>query len=88
MVLLSTDNICFGLEIKKISFWYALLTKGLQASLKVSKTLLQTATLTFILPLLFVLNYQYAFSLYCTPFAAYILMHSRILFLRSKHYEP
>ena len=28
-VLLSTHNICFGWEIRKLFFWYALLTKGL-----------------------------------------------------------
>ena len=28
-VLLSTHNICFGLEIRKLFFWYALLTKVL-----------------------------------------------------------
>ena len=28
-VLLSTNNICFGWEIRKLFFWYALLTKGL-----------------------------------------------------------
>ena len=28
-VLLSTHNICFGLEIRKLIFWYALLTKRL-----------------------------------------------------------
>ena len=28
-VLLSTHNICFGWEIRKSIFWYALLTKGL-----------------------------------------------------------
>ena len=28
-VLLSTHNICFGWEIRKIYFWYTLLTKGL-----------------------------------------------------------
>ena len=28
-VLLSTHNICFGWEIRKLNFWYALLTKGL-----------------------------------------------------------
>ena len=28
-VLLSNHNICFGLEIRKLFFWYALLTKGL-----------------------------------------------------------
>ena len=30
MVLLSTHNICFGLEIRKLLFGYALLTKGLR----------------------------------------------------------
>ena len=29
MVLLSTHNIRFGSEIRKLFFWYALLTKGL-----------------------------------------------------------
>ena len=29
-VLLSTHNICFGREIRKLNFWYALLTKGLK----------------------------------------------------------
>ena len=29
MVLLSTHNICFGLEIRIIMFWYTLLTKAL-----------------------------------------------------------
>ena len=28
-VLLSTYNICFGGEIRKLIFWYTLLTKGL-----------------------------------------------------------
>ena len=28
-VLLSTHNICFGWEIRKLFFWYALLTRGL-----------------------------------------------------------
>ena len=28
-VLLSTHNICFGLEIRKLNFWYTLLTKVL-----------------------------------------------------------
>ena len=28
-VLLSTHNICFGWEIRKLFSWYALLTKGL-----------------------------------------------------------
>ena len=28
-VLLSTHNICFGREIRKLFFWYALLTKAL-----------------------------------------------------------
>ena len=28
-VLLSTHNICFGLEIRKLFFWYALLNKVL-----------------------------------------------------------
>ena len=28
-VLLSTHNICFGREIRKINFWYTLFTKGL-----------------------------------------------------------
>ena len=27
-VLLSTHNICFGLEIRKLNFWYVILTKG------------------------------------------------------------
>ena len=29
--LLSTHNICFGSEIRKLFFYYTLLTKGLQA---------------------------------------------------------
>ena len=32
MVLLSTNNICFGGETRKLVFWYALLTKGLKKS--------------------------------------------------------
>ena len=28
-VLLSTHNICFDCELRKIIFWYTLLTKGL-----------------------------------------------------------
>ena len=29
-VLLSTHTICFGWEIRKLIFWYTLLTKGLK----------------------------------------------------------
>ena len=32
MVLLSTHNICFGWEIRKLIFWYAFLSKGLELS--------------------------------------------------------
>ena len=32
-VLLSTHNICFGWEIRKLFFWYALLTKGLDKAI-------------------------------------------------------
>ena len=32
MILLSTHNICFGWEIRKLFFWSALLTKGLMST--------------------------------------------------------
>ena len=37
-VLLSTHNICFGREIRKLDFDYPLLTKGLEMKHKYSKT--------------------------------------------------
>ena len=38
-VLLSTHNICFGLEIRKLIFRYALLAKVLSSNYNVSKSI-------------------------------------------------
>ena len=46
-VLLSTHNICFGLEIKKIGFQYALLSGGLLKPLKVSHFIARRCLLTW-----------------------------------------
>ena len=38
-VLLSTHNICFGLEIRKLIFRYALLAKVLSSNYNISKSI-------------------------------------------------
>ena len=43
---MSTHNICFGLEIRKLVFWYALLTKVLSKSHALAHLLFQVVTLT------------------------------------------